>query len=61
MQDDKIQAKIFKFMNLDNFYLLFAIISLVFIVNTKSYLDMLYFVLVTVSYIRIKIHKRSDA
>ncbi|MCI8346358.1 MAG: hypothetical protein HFJ12_00225 [Bacilli bacterium] len=61
MQDDEIQARIFKFMNLDSFYLLFAIIFFVFIVNTKSYLDMLYFVLVTVNYIRIKIHKRSDA
>lgn len=60
MQDDKTQYKIFKFMNLDNFYLLFAIISLIFIVNIRCYLDLLYFLLVTVNYIRIKIHKHSD-
>lgn len=57
--DDVIQAKVFKFLNLDNFYRLFVIVSIISIIHTRNYLDISYFLLITFNYIRIKIHQSS--
>lgn len=59
MQDDVMQMKVIKFLNLDNFYILFVVVSITYIVHTKNYLDISYFLLITFNYIRIKIHQSS--
>lgn len=54
------QTKEFKLLNLDNFYILFFIIIMAVIITYKNYLDISYFLLVTINYIRLKIHQSSN-
>lgn len=60
MQDD-IQTIILKFLNLDSFYLVFVIISMLSFYSSKNYLDLSYFLLITVNYIRLKIHRSKNS
>ena len=54
----KMQDRILKCLNLDNFYIIFLIISLTVIISSRNYLDVSYFLLITLNYIRLKIHQR---
>lgn len=55
---NKMQDRILKCLNLDNFYIIFLIISLTVIISSRNYLDVSYFLLITLNYIRLKIHQR---
>ena len=49
-----------KFFSIDSIYFFSSIFLLLLMVNDFNYLDLLYFILVTVYYIRVKVHRRKS-
>ncbi len=55
MSDDKLK----KFINLDTVYIFSCILLFLIIESDKNKLDIIYLLLVTLYYVRIKIHRKN--
>lgn len=53
------QNKISKLLNINYLYFAYTFFMILLIVDSKSILDIVYFLVVTFHYVRIKIHQRS--
>ncbi len=54
------EPKIFKFLNLDFFYIFFVIMFIISFINYRNYLDLGYFILITINYIKLKLIKKNS-
>lgn len=52
------QSKVSRILTINNFYLIYALLMILLIIDSKSMLDILYFLVISFYYIRIKIYQK---